>query len=148
MPRKNELTWSELRVGVFVLAGILVVMLGIFYVTGTGFLGAKYRLVTYLPEVDGLTTGARVTLDGVEVGNVDSIQVARPQAGEVPNQKRSVEVVIRVNRDFQERHPHRLDSRAAHRRISRRPRRQRAARLYRHGSSATGRRYTASRRKP
>jgi ABC-type transporter Mla subunit MlaD len=71
MPRKNELTWSELRVGVFVLAGILVVMLGIFYVTG------------------------------VEVGNVDSIKVARPQAGEVPNQKRSVEVVLRVNRDFQ-----------------------------------------------
>ena len=102
MPRKNELTWSELRVGVFVLAGILVVMLGIFYVTGTGFLGAKYRLVTYLPEVDGLTTGARVTLDGVEVGNVDSIKVARPQPGEAPNQKRSVQVVIRVNRDFQD----------------------------------------------
>ncbi len=78
MPQRKELTWSELRVGVFVLVGILVVMMGIFYVTGTGFLGAKYRLVTYLPEVDGLATGAKVTLDGVEVGNVDSIQIARP----------------------------------------------------------------------
>ncbi len=101
MAHNRELTWAELRVGVFVLVGILVVMLGIFYVTGTGFLGAKYRLVTYLPEVDGLAPGARVTLDGVEVGNVDSIQIARPKAGETPNSKRSVEVVLRLSRDFQ-----------------------------------------------
>src|ERR1700722_3723414 len=101
MPHNKELTWGELRVGVFVLAGILVIMVGIFYVTGTGFLGAKYRLVTYLPEVDGLATGAKVTLDGVEVGNVDSIQVARPKTGEPPDPKRSVEVILRVSRDFQ-----------------------------------------------
>jgi phospholipid/cholesterol/gamma-HCH transport system substrate-binding protein len=101
MPQKKELTWTELRVGVFVLVGILVMMLGIFYVTGTGFLGAKYRLVTYLPEVDGLATGAKVTLDGVEVGNVDSIQIAKPKPGEQLDTKRSVEVVLRVSRDFQ-----------------------------------------------
>ena len=101
MAQKKELTWSELRVGVFVLVGILLVMVGIFYVTGTGFLGAKYRLVTYLPEVEGLASGAKVTLDGVEVGNVDSIQVARPRPGEPPDTKRSVEVILRVNRDFQ-----------------------------------------------
>jgi phospholipid/cholesterol/gamma-HCH transport system substrate-binding protein len=101
MPQKRELTWSELRVGVFVLVGILVVMVGIFYVTGTGFLGAKYRLVTYLPEVEGLTTAAKVTLDGVEVGNVDSIQVAKPAPGVPPDAKRSVKVVMRVSRDFQ-----------------------------------------------
>jgi phospholipid/cholesterol/gamma-HCH transport system substrate-binding protein len=101
MPQRKELTWSELRVGVFVLVGILVVMVGIFYVTGTGFLGAKYRLVTYLPEVDGLATGAKVTLDGVEVGNVDAIQIAKPKAGQPSDTKRSVEVVLRVSRDFQ-----------------------------------------------
>jgi phospholipid/cholesterol/gamma-HCH transport system substrate-binding protein len=101
MAHNRELTWSELRVGVFVLVGILVVMMGVFYVTGTGFLGAKYRLVTYLPEVDGLTPGARVTLDGVEVGNVDSIQIARPKPGEQLSANRSVEIVLRVSRDFQ-----------------------------------------------
>jgi len=84
-----------------VLVGILLVMVGIFYVTGTGFLGAKYRLVTYLPEVEGLTSGAKVTLDGVEVGNVDSIQVAKPKSGVAPDTKRSVEVILRVSRDFQ-----------------------------------------------
>ena len=101
MPQRKELTWNELRVGVFVLVGTLVVMVGIFYVTGTGFLGAKYRLVTYLPEVDGLATGAKVTLDGVEVGNVDAIQIAKPKAGERVDDKRSVQVVLRVSRDFQ-----------------------------------------------
>ncbi len=51
MAQGKQLSWNELRVGIFVLAGIIVVGLGIFYVTGTGALGAKYRLVTYLPEV-------------------------------------------------------------------------------------------------
>jgi phospholipid/cholesterol/gamma-HCH transport system substrate-binding protein len=101
MAQRKELTWSELRVGVFVLLGIVVVMLGIFYVTGASFLGPKYRLVTYLPQVDGLTTGARVTLDGVEVGNVDSIEVNRPKTGGNPDPKRSVVVVMRISRDFQ-----------------------------------------------
>ncbi len=100
MAQKKELTWTELRVGVFVLVGIVVVMLGIFYVTGAQFLGPKYRLVTFLPEVEGLSTGARVTLDGVEVGNVDSIDVNRPR-GQNPDPKRSVEVVMRISRDFQ-----------------------------------------------
>lgn len=101
MAQKKELTWSELRVGIFVLLGIVVVMLGIFYVTGASFLGPKYRLVTYLPEVEGLTTGAHVTLDGVEVGNVESIEVSRPKPGQAPNADRSVEVVLRLSRDFQ-----------------------------------------------
>jgi len=101
MAQKKELTWTELRVGVFVLIGIVVVMLGIFYVTGASFLGPKYRLVTYLPEVEGLATGARVTLDGVEVGNVDTIEVNRPKPGQTPDPKRSVQVVMRISRDFQ-----------------------------------------------
>jgi len=102
MAQRKELTWSELRVGVFVLIGIVVVMLGIFYVTGASFLGPKYTLVTYLPEVEGLSTGARVTLDGVEIGNITSIDVNRPKAGQNLDPTRSVKVVLRVSRDFQD----------------------------------------------
>ena len=69
--------------------------------TGTGAWGAKYRLVTYLPEVDGLTIGAPVTLDGVEVGNVDTIRVAPLKPGQAPDKNRSVEVIMRLNRAFQ-----------------------------------------------
>jgi phospholipid/cholesterol/gamma-HCH transport system substrate-binding protein len=101
MAQRKQLTWTELRVGLFVLAGILLVVIGIFYVTGTGALGPKYRLVTYLPEVDGLTVGAPVTINGVEVGNVDSIQIAPARPGQPPAPNRAVEVVMRVSRTFQ-----------------------------------------------
>jgi phospholipid/cholesterol/gamma-HCH transport system substrate-binding protein len=101
MAQGKQLSWNELRVGIFVLVGIVVVGLGIFYVTGTGAWGAKYRLVTYLPEVDGLTIGAPVTLDGVEVGNVDTIRVAPLKPGQAPDKNRSVEVIMRLNRAFQ-----------------------------------------------
>jgi phospholipid/cholesterol/gamma-HCH transport system substrate-binding protein len=102
MAQRKQLSWTELRVGLFVLVGIILVVLGIFYVTGTGAWGAKYRLVTYLPEVDGLSLGALVTLDGVEVGNVDAIRVAPARTGQTPTPGRSVEVIMRINRDFQQ----------------------------------------------
>ena len=101
MAQRKQLTWTELRVGLFVLAGIVLLVIGIFYVTGTGALGPKYRLVTFLPEVDGLAIGAPVTINGVEVGNVDSIAIAPSRPGQAPAPDRSVEVVMRINRDFQ-----------------------------------------------
>lgn len=102
MAQHKQLSWSELRVGVFVLAGILVVVVGVFYVTGAGTWGAKYRLVTYLPEVNGLTVGAPVDLDGVEIGNVEAVRMAPVKAGQTRDDKRNVEVVMRINREFQD----------------------------------------------
>ena len=102
MVQRKQLSWTELRVGVFVLAGIILIVLGVFYVTGTGAWGPKYHLVTYLPEVAGLTIGAPVTVDGVDVGNVDTIRMATVRPGQPPNHDRAVEVVMRINRDFQD----------------------------------------------
>ena len=102
MAQHKQLSWSELRVGVFVLAGILVVVVGVFYVTGAGTWGAKYRLVTDLPEVNGLTVGAPVDLDGVEIGNVEAVRMAPVKAGQTRDDKRNVEVVMRINREFQD----------------------------------------------
>src|SRR5579863_9522060 len=102
MQQRKQLTWTELRVGLFVLAGIVLVVIGIFYVTGTGALGPKYRLVTYLPEVDGLAIGAPVAINGVEVGNVDSIAITRIPPGQPPVPNRNVEVVMRISRNFQD----------------------------------------------
>jgi phospholipid/cholesterol/gamma-HCH transport system substrate-binding protein len=101
MPQQKQLTWSELRVGVFVLAGLLLLVLAIFYVTGAGSLGAKYRLRTYLPEVDGLEVGAPVRLDGVEVGNVETITIAPRVSGRPVDRDRSIEVVMRLTRRYQ-----------------------------------------------
>jgi len=70
MAQRKQLTWTELRVGLFVLIGLIIMGAGIFYVTGGGTLGPKYRLTAYLPEVEGLKVGAPVALSGFEIGSV------------------------------------------------------------------------------
>ncbi len=102
MPQRKQLTWTELRVGLFVLVGILIIAVGIFYVTGAGFLGPKYRLRTYLPEVSGLNVGAPVRLDGVEIGNVDAIHITPRRPGMAFDRMRNIELVMRVDRRYQD----------------------------------------------
>jgi phospholipid/cholesterol/gamma-HCH transport system substrate-binding protein len=101
MAQRKQLTWTELRVGLFVLVGLFVTAAAIFYVTGAGFLGPKYRLITYLPEVSGLSNGAPVRVDGVEVGNVESIRLVPRTQGKAPEKNKNIEVVMRVDRRYQ-----------------------------------------------
>jgi len=97
MAQRKQITWSELRVGLVVLVGIFLIAVGIFYVTGAGILAAKYRIKTMLPEVEGLTVGAPVRLDGVEVGNVDKITM-----NPAPKKREeNIEVTLRIDRKFQ-----------------------------------------------
>ena len=101
MAQRKQLTWSELRVGLFVLVGLLILAVGIFYVTGSGAFGPKYRIKTFLPEVSGLATGAPVRLDGVEIGNVDQIKIVPREAGKPPDRMKSIEVDMRIDKRFQ-----------------------------------------------
>jgi phospholipid/cholesterol/gamma-HCH transport system substrate-binding protein len=78
-----------------------VLAVGIFYVTGTNVIGPKYRLKTYLPEVSDLAKGAPVRVDGVEVGNVESIQLVPRTPGHVPDKNKNIEVIMRIDRKFQ-----------------------------------------------
>jgi phospholipid/cholesterol/gamma-HCH transport system substrate-binding protein len=100
MAQRKQLTWSELRVGLFVLVGLLILAVGIFYVTGAGFFGPKYRIKTYLPEVSGLSTGAPVRLDGVEIGTVDQIRLVPREPGEKPDHMHNIEVVMRIDSNY------------------------------------------------
>jgi len=101
MARSKQLTWSELRVGLFVLVGLLILAVAIFYVTGTGVWGPKYRLNTFLPEVSGLAAGAPVRLDGVEIGNVERIILVPRDHGKAPDRMRNIEVGMRLDRNYQ-----------------------------------------------
>ncbi|HWF40337.1 MAG TPA: MlaD family protein [Candidatus Acidoferrales bacterium] len=97
MAQRKQLSWTELRVGLFVLAGLAILAVAVFYVTGAGFLGPKYRLITYLPEVDGLETGAPVRLDGVAVGNVQSLGLTpHPQDSD-----HNITLVLRIDKKYQ-----------------------------------------------
>ena len=96
MAQRKQLTWTELRVGVFVLAGLLLVAVGIFYVTGVNW-GAKFSLKTYLPSVPNLDVGAPVSLDGVTVGNVQALRI-NPQPS---NAMQNIEIDMRIDKRYQ-----------------------------------------------
>ena len=98
MAQRKQLTWTELRVGLFVLVGLFILAVAIFYVTGAGILGPKYRLITYLPEVEGLQLGAPVRLDGIEIGNVQSMTVT-PKP---PDKLHNITLVLRIDKKFQD----------------------------------------------
>ena len=101
MARSKQLTWSELRVGLFVLVGLIILGVAIFYVTGAGVFGPKYRLNTFLPEVAGLAAGAPVRLDGVEIGNVERITLVPRERGRPPDKMHNIEVGMRLDRKYQ-----------------------------------------------
>jgi phospholipid/cholesterol/gamma-HCH transport system substrate-binding protein len=101
MAQRKQVTWSELRVGLFVIVGLFVLGVGIFYVTGAGVFGPKYHLKAFLPEVSGLATGAPVRLDGVEIGNVDQIRIVPRENGKPPDRLHNVEVGMRIDRRFE-----------------------------------------------
>src|SRR5262249_10237811 len=75
---------------------------GIFYVTGTGFLGPKYRLRTYFPEVAGVSNGAPGRLDGGGNGNVEAIKMVPRADGKDSHQSRHIENLIRGEKRFQD----------------------------------------------
>jgi phospholipid/cholesterol/gamma-HCH transport system substrate-binding protein len=97
MAQRKQLTWAELRVGIFVLAALFIVMVAVFYVTGAGFWGPKYRLYTQLPEVEQVKVGAIVDLDGIEIGNVQSMAL-NPNA---QDRTHSVRLTLRIDKKYQ-----------------------------------------------
>ncbi|HET8924722.1 MAG TPA: MlaD family protein [Candidatus Acidoferrum sp.] len=102
MANRKQLTWTELRVGIFVLVGLFVLGSGIFYVTAPGILGPKYGLKTFLPEVSGLSNGAPVRLDGVEIGNVDGIKIVPRTKEKAVDKNKNIEVDMRIDRNYRQ----------------------------------------------
>ena len=97
MPQRKELQWSQLRVGALATVALVVLAIGIFFISGQiGFLSRKYTLKAYLSEAGGLREGAQVQLNGIPVGNVTRIRISPYQ-----NPRRAVEVEIRIPVKYQ-----------------------------------------------
>ena len=62
MAQRRKLAWSELRVGLLVLTGFLVLAIAIFYVGGesAGLFSPKIMVTAYFPSANGLKAGAEV----------------------------------------------------------------------------------------
>jgi phospholipid/cholesterol/gamma-HCH transport system substrate-binding protein len=96
VPSRKEIQWSQLKVGLLVLAAMAVLIALIFLMNGTtgGGFGHKHVLRAYFANASGLKVGAVVSLDGVTVGNVTRTRVV-PERNPYP-----VEVTMRVGEKF------------------------------------------------
>lgn len=98
MPSQKQLRWSQLRVGITVIIAAITLAVLVFLMSGTtGVFTTRITLVTYFDNAEGLRGGQPVDLQGVAIGNVQSVHVtADPRHAGAP-----VEVVMRINRRFQ-----------------------------------------------
>jgi phospholipid/cholesterol/gamma-HCH transport system substrate-binding protein len=79
VPVKKSIGFSQLRVGLFTLAALLV--LGFLIMNATGNFNPfekKLRLKVRFPAADGLREGAEVQLAGVPVGKVEDVRLLPP----------------------------------------------------------------------
>ncbi|MBX3289697.1 MAG: MCE family protein [Acidobacteria bacterium] len=80
---RNKLTFSQLRVGIFVLFGLLVLAFLILNSTGDfNPFEKKLRLKARFAAADGLREGSEVQLAGVRIGKVRQVTLLEPGAAE------------------------------------------------------------------
>ncbi|MFQ6104567.1 MAG: MlaD family protein [Candidatus Glassbacteria bacterium] len=105
MRRGKYITWSELKVGFFVVVTFFLLAMGIFFLGREGGLFMKrYTLKTHMVRINGLQVGAPVWLAGVRVGSVTEIQFPEDI------NRTEIEVTLEINENVKERI--RKDSRA------------------------------------
>jgi len=94
MPRTRSHTWSELKIGVLSIAAIVITAVTVFLLTGgKGFFWQRYHLKSRFTNVAGLKPGSPVRLAGVDVGDVEAVDLYGDQ----------VEVVFQVNKIYRDR---------------------------------------------
>ena len=78
MPSQKQLRWSQLRVGVTVIVASVTLAVLLFLMSGTtGLFTHRIVLHSYFDNAEGLRRGAPVRLNGVDIGNVTDIRIAR-----------------------------------------------------------------------
>jgi len=96
MAQRRSLAWTELRVGLLVIASFALLALAIFYVSGqSGIFTKRYTVTAFFSSANGLRSGAEVWLEGVTIGNVDQVRISK-QA----DPQRSVEVDLKLDENY------------------------------------------------
>lgn len=96
MPSHKEIEWSQLKVGLLVLAAVVILISLLFLMTGStgGLFARKVTLRCYFPNAGGVKEGAVVSLEGVTIGNVSKMRVVPARN---PN---PVEVIMQVGQSY------------------------------------------------
>jgi phospholipid/cholesterol/gamma-HCH transport system substrate-binding protein len=98
LPSQKQLRWSELRVGLTVIFAAVTLAILVFLMRGTtGFFTSRITLVTYFDNAEGLRGGQGVDLQGVAIGNVQSVRIV----ADSKHAEKPIQVVMRINKKFQ-----------------------------------------------
>ena len=76
MPSQQEVKWSQLKVGLIVMASVALLCLLLFLMTsasGMSIFSRKIVLTSYFDNSMDLKTGAPVELEGVTIGEVKTV---------------------------------------------------------------------------
>ena len=99
MPRNQQTSLSQMRVGLLVVAALVILILTIFAVSGDLRIpGVSKTMIvrTRMASVDGLTKGAEVRLMGKRIGSVKEIKFSTDIPSEAVSQK-NVEIVMEID---------------------------------------------------
>ncbi len=97
MPSQKQLKWSQLKVGLTVLAASITLGALVLLMSGTGgVFTKKIAIRSYFDNAGGLREGAPVRLQGVDIGNVSKIRVVSDPARRLT----PVEVTLKVNTEY------------------------------------------------
>lgn len=99
MPSQKQLKWSQLRVGITVIAASLTLGVLLFLMSGTaGLFTHRITVRAYFDNAEGLRLGAPVRLNGVDIGNVTKIVIVSSK----DKQLTPVEVTMKISTKFHE----------------------------------------------
>lgn len=99
MPQNTKPRFSELRVGLLVMAALAILMLVIFAVSGDislPWLNRKATIRTEMSSVDGLHKGAEVRLSGRKIGSVKDIRFSDEIPSD-PNAQNNVVIFMEID---------------------------------------------------
>jgi phospholipid/cholesterol/gamma-HCH transport system substrate-binding protein len=99
LPSQKQLKWSELRVGITVIAASLTLGFLLFLMSGTsGLFTPRITVKSYFDNAEGLRIGAPVRLNGVDIGNATHISIVTSK----DKQLTPVEVTMKISTKYHE----------------------------------------------
>ena len=94
MKRSNSIAWSQVKVGIFIVAALVFFVGGVLMMgQKTKFFMPKGKLTVVMADASGLKTGAPVWLAGVDVGIVRSIRFGQPE------KNNDVQLILEIDKD-------------------------------------------------
>ena len=80
MPPKKQFKIAEMKVGILVIVALLLLSTLILQQSwGIKMFSKSAKVMTYLPDVGGLKSGAPVWLAGLEIGRVRKVSIIPPE---------------------------------------------------------------------